>query len=109
MGLNEEPFYSMKSGRKTVEVRLNDEKRRKLRIGDRITFTILPYKNKTLCVEIIELRRYRTFEEMYKDIPYSCFDTKNESIDLMIEQTYRIYSQEQEKEWGTLAITIKLL
>ncbi|CAM4002690.1 ASCH domain-containing protein [Lederbergia lenta] len=109
MGLFEEPFYSIKSGRKTVEVRLNDEKRRKIGLGDIIQFTILPKKNEILNVEVIELRKYPTFEEMYKDIPYDCFDTHNDSINEMVEQTYEIYSPEQEKDWGTLAITIKLI
>lgn len=46
---------------------------------------------------------------MYEAIPASDFDTVGAPIDLMAQQTYEIYSPKQEKEWGTLAITIKLL
>ncbi|MDY0407970.1 DUF3850 domain-containing protein [Paracerasibacillus soli] len=42
MSLYIAPFQSIKSGRKTVEVRLNDEKRRKVNIGDTIEFTKIP-------------------------------------------------------------------
>lgn len=42
MGLFEGPFQSMITGRKTVEVRLNDEKRRHVQVGDLIKFTELP-------------------------------------------------------------------
>lgn len=61
MGLYEDPFYSIQAGRKTVEVRLNDEKRRQLTIGDSIEFTLVPNSQKTLTVEIVSLTRYPTF------------------------------------------------
>jgi ASC-1-like (ASCH) protein len=109
MGLYESPFNSIKSGKKTVEVRLNDEKRRKISKGDSIKFTKVPEGSETLTVEVLELREFPTFKEMYEAIPASEFDTVGDSIDLMVQQTYEIYSPEQEKEWGTLAITIKLL
>lgn len=107
MGLYNKPFHSMKLGRKTVEVRLNDEKRKKLKIGDTIVFTKLPDSNETLTAEILELRHYRTFREMYESIPAKEFDTEGDSINEMVEQTYEIYSFEQEQKCGTLAITVK--
>ena len=39
MKLNNEPFNLIKNGTKTVELRLNDEKRKLLNIGDKIEFT----------------------------------------------------------------------
>lgn len=41
---------------------------------------------------------------MYESIPESDFDAVGGSIDEMVERTYP-----KEKEWGTVAITIKLL
>lgn len=109
MGLFETPFNSIVSGRKTVEVRLNDEKRRKIKRGDTIKFTKIPGVNETLIVEVIELRKYSTFRDMYERIPARDFDAVGGSIDEMVQQTYEIYSPEQEEQWGTLAITIKLV
>lgn len=109
MGLYEEPFQSMKSGRKTVEIRLYDEKRRKLNVGDTITFTKVPRKDETLKVKVLRLRMYPTFKEMYESIPASDMDAVGDSVMEMVERTYQIYSPEQEKEWGTLAITVKRL
>lgn len=108
MGLYKTPFNSIKSGRKKVEVRLNDEKRRRINVGDTINFTKIPDSNETLTVEVIGLREFPTFKEMYKTIPASDFDAVGGSIDEMVERTYRIYTPEKEREWGTLAITIKL-
>ena len=42
MKLKESPFERIKNGTKTVEFRLYDEKRRKIKIGDQIEFSKLP-------------------------------------------------------------------
>ena len=109
MGLYESPFNSIKSGRKKVEVRLNDEKRRELRIGDTIKFTKVPESNESLTVKIVQLREFPSFTEMYRSIPASELNAVGGSIDEMVERTYRIYTPEKENEWGTVAITIKLI
>ena len=44
---------------------------------------------------------------MYQTIPFKDFDCDGWTMDEMINGTYDIYTREQEKEWGTLAITIK--
>ncbi|WP_100012028.1 ASCH domain-containing protein [Lentibacillus sediminis] len=108
MSLFEKPFNSIKLGRKVVEVRLNDEKRRKINVGDKIEFTKIPDQNETLTIEVKDLRKYDTFIDMYEDISSKDFDAVGESIKEMVKRTYEIYSPEQEKEWGTLAITINL-
>lgn len=109
MGLYEGPLESIKSGKKTVEVRLYDEKRRKIKIGDTIQFTKVPGGDEVLTVDVVELRKFPMFRDMYETIPAEDFDAVGDSINEMVESTYEIYSPEREKEWGTLAITIKLL
>lgn len=39
MKLNSEPFLKIADGTKTIELRLNDEKRRLIKVGDYIEFT----------------------------------------------------------------------
>lgn len=107
MGLYGEYFNSIKEGKKTVEVRLNDEKRRKIRIGDTIEFIKVPEQDETIKVQVTNLKTYDTFKDMYEDIPFGEFGCEGWSMKEMIEGTYEIYSPEQEKEWGTLAIKIK--
>lgn len=107
MGLYDEPFQSIKEGKKVYEVRLNDEKRRKLHIGDTIEFIRVPENDEALQVEVIGIRKYDTFQEMYEDIPFHLFDCEGWTMDEMIDGTYEIYTKEQEKQWGTLAIQIQ--
>lgn len=107
MGLYDEPFQSIKEGKKVYEVRLNDEKRRKLRIGDTIEFVRVPENGETLQVAVVELRKYDTFQEMYEDILFHLFDCEGWTMEEMIDGTYEIYTKEKEKQWGTLAIQIQ--
>lgn len=107
MGLFKEYFEAIQSGKKTVEVRLNDAKRRNIHLGDAIEFVCVPEQNETFLVQVIDLQRYDTFREMYEHIPFRYFDCEGWSMQEMLEGTYEIYSPEQEKQWGTLAITIK--
>ncbi|MGJ7036720.1 ASCH domain-containing protein [Anoxybacillus eryuanensis] len=99
MGLYEEPFRLIKTGENTVEVRLNDEKRRKIKIRDTIEFIKVPEENEVLKIEVLELRNYDTFKELYEDIPFKDFGCEGWTMEEMLEATYKIYSPEQEKQW----------
>lgn len=44
MNLNKQPFDMIKKGRKNIELRLFDEKRRKIQIGDYIVFKLVEKK-----------------------------------------------------------------
>lgn len=107
MGLYGEYFQAIKEGKKIIEVRLNDEKRRKIKVGDAIEFVKVPQQDEFLKVQVIDLKSYDTFEAMYNVIPLKDFDCEDWTLKEMIDGTYEIYTPEQEKEWGTLAITIK--
>ena len=107
MGLYDEPFALMKTGKKTVEVRLNDSKRQKLRLGDGVEFIKAPVQDDRLQVTITKLKTYETFRQLYEDIPLDQFGEKNVSIEELLSQIHAIYSKEQEKEFGVVAIYVK--
>lgn len=48
MKLRENPFIAMKTGYKTIELRLNDEKRQTLNIGDSIVFQSIDSPSNTI-------------------------------------------------------------
>ena len=109
MGLYGDYFPAIKEGKKSIEVRLNDEKRRKIKIGDVIEFIKVPQQDDILRVEVVNLRRYDTFKAMYTDISLKDAGCEGWTIKEMIDGTYDIYTPGQEERWGTLAITIKYL
>lgn len=108
MKLYDEPFEGIRSGRKTVEVRCNDEKRRKIQVGDTIVFSRYDDPSDKLTTKVVELRSFDTFEELYSAFPMDAFGVSNETVESMVQGTWEIYSPEQQDRWGTLAITLEL-
>ena len=107
MKLNNEPFECIKNGTKTIELRLNDEKRKLLTVGDYIEF-INRVTNEKLLVEVIDLFKYNSFEELYKHfnkIEMGYFI--NEEANPKDMENY--YSKEEQEKYGVLGIKIKKL
>ena len=107
MKLNNEPFECIKNGTKTIELRLNDEKRKLLTVGDYIDFTNR-VTNEKLLVEVIDLFKYNSFKELYKhfnkiEMGYSI----NEEANPKDMENY--YSKEEQEKYGVLGIKIKKL
>lgn len=109
MGLHTRPFEAMRAGRMRIEIRLHDEKRRQIAVGDRIVFRRLPDGGEQLTVEVLGLCRYETFADLYREISLEEIDCQGWSMDQLLSSTYEIYTTEQEREYGVLAITIRPL
>ncbi len=60
MSLASEPFEQIASGSKTIELRLYDEKRQKIKTGDLIEFTDLS-DHRQIIVKVSELYVYNRF------------------------------------------------
>lgn len=104
MKLNESPFERIKNGTKTIEFRLYDEKRRQVKIGDKIEFSKLPDLQERILAQVLDIYRDETFEKLFKKIY-----TDEEEIKRKTKSMYQYYSQEQEKEYGVVGIKIKPL
>ena len=103
MKLNESPFERMKNGTKTIEFRLYDEKRQQIRVGDQIEFSKLPELQEKLLVDVVELFREDTFENLFRKL-YN----DEEEIKRKTKAMYEIYTLEKEKQYGVLGIKIKI-
>lgn len=106
MKLKEGPFKSIKSGSKTVELRLYDEKRSKIKIGDIIEFTNIN-DGEVLWVDVISLHRYNSFEELYKDFDKVSLGYREDE-----EANYRdmeeYYPIEEQAKYGVVGIKLCL-
>lgn len=103
MKLNESPFNRMKNGTKTIEFRLFDEKRQQIKVGDKIEFSKLPDLQEKLLVDVVELYREDTFENLFRKLY-----TDEKEIIRKTKAMYEIYSQEKEQQYGILGIRIKI-
>lgn len=107
MGLYDEPFALMKSGRKTVEIRLNDAKRQRVQVGDFIEFIKAPVQDERIIMKVTGLRTYESFRDLYEDVPVEELGEEGLSVDELVKETYVIYSKEREREFGALAIHVE--
>ena len=103
MKLNESPFERIKNGTKIIEFRLYDEKRQQIKVGDQIEFSKLPDLQEKILVDVMELYRKDTFENLFRKL-YN----DEEEIVRKTKSMYNYYSPEEEKEYGVLGIKIKL-
>lgn len=103
MKLNESPFERIKNGTKTIEFRLYDSKRQKVKIGDKIEFSKLPDLQEKLLVDVIDLYREDTFEKLFRKLLLD-----EEEIDQKAKSMYNIYSPEKEQQYGVLGIKLKI-
>ena len=94
MKLNESPFERIKNGTKTIEFRLYDEKRKQIKIGDKIEFSKLPELQEIILVDVLDLYKEETFENLFKKL-YS----DEEEIKRKTNSMYQYYSPEEEKEY----------
>lgn len=107
MNLNEEPFERIKDGSKTIELRLYDKKRRKIKAGDTIYFKS---KRDRLSVIVKDVHIFKNFEELYAALPldkcgYSAEKVATASPDDMIEY----YTKEQIEKYGVVGIEIEVI
>ena len=110
MRLKSEPFQKIASGEKTVELRLFDDKRRGLNIGDDIIFTNLSDDSEKLAVRITALYRYGSFEDLFAEIsPARCGNLNGETIEEAAAGMRKYYSVEQIHDYGVLGIKIELI
>ncbi len=107
MSLAPAPFEKIKSGQKTVELRLNDEKRRKIAVSDEIVFTNTQSKER-ISVRVFALHPFSSFEELYSKLPLEkCGYAVGELEKASPADMDVYYSKEQQKKYGVLGIEIE--
>lgn len=106
MNLHPEPFAAIKSGRKDIEMRLYDDRRKAIKVGDTIVFT----NNETwekLNVEVVNLYRFDNFEELYQHFDKIRLGYNEDEI-ANPKDMERYYSKDNILRYGVLGIEIKL-
>lgn len=110
MKLNPSPFKMIREGNKTIELRLYDEKRKLISVGDLITFTNTENSNDTLCVKVMYLFVFPSFDELYKTLPLlECGYTKEDIATASPSDMEEYYSKEMQQQYGVVGIKISLL
>lgn len=110
MNLQRGPFESMANGSKTIELRLFDEKRQRVKIGDEIEFTELSDCKRTLLTKVVALHRFPSFEELYKSLPpEKCGYDAESAESARSTDMNAYYSPEKQKLYGVIGIEVRLI
>ena len=109
MKLQEKYYNYILNGTKRIEIRLYDEKRKKLKIGDTIKFLKEPKQEEYFQAKVIGLLIYQTLEEMLKDFDISILADKTMTKDDLKKVLEQFYSKEEQQKYGIIGIKIKLL
>ena len=107
MKLFNKPYETIKLGTKTIEMRLNDEKRRLIKINDIIEF-VNNDTSEVLRTLVVNLYCYSNFEELYKNhnkisIGYN-IDEEAKPEDML-----EYYTEDKIKKYGVLGIEVKII
>ena len=103
MRLHNGPFNKINDGTKTIEMRLYDEKRRLIKIGDIIEFTNRTTDEK-LNIKVVNMYIFKNFDELYKKFDKVCLGYSEDQI-ASPDDIY--YSKEEQDKYGVVAIEIE--
>ena len=110
MKLRSQPFQKIRSGRKTFELRLYDEKRQRIKVGDEIEFSCTDAERKPFVVVVTGLHLFKNFAELYATLPLLQCGYMEDDVDKASpDDMNRYYSVEEQAEFGVVGIEIKLI
>ena len=107
MKLKASPFSKIQNGTKTIELRLNDEKRQQVQVGDFIEFTQIDDASQKLVVRVTALHHFNSFAELYavllkEKLGYAPNETPNPNH----MDTY--YPRDKQEKYDVIGIEIRL-
>jgi len=106
MKLHASPFEKIQSGQKTIELRLFDEKRQKIKVGDVIEFTNT-FSGEKIRATVKKLHRFESFAQLYKALPLlQCGYSVDDVDDAKPSDMEQYYSAEEQKKYGVVGIEL---
>jgi len=105
MSVRHKYFELIKSGQKDIELRAYDEKRKKVKIGDKFQLLDAENPNQYIICEVLNMHVAPDFESLFKklDIKRSGFQTMDELIDVVT----KFVSREELQREQVVGIEIK--
>ena len=96
------------NGTKRIELRLFDEKRQLIKIGDRIKFLNESNLEESFVVSVVGLLRYNSFIELFKDFDISMLADKSMTKGELLDVLSEFYTKEKQEKYGVIGIRIEL-
>ncbi len=94
-------------GTKRIELRLYDEKRQKIKLGDVITITNAQTQEE-FEVKVVGLLHYETFHDLFKDYEIEVLADKSMTKEELMSELEKFYPVEKQKQYNVLGIRVEL-
>ena len=108
MNLTPQPFSMIADGHKTIELRLLDEKRQKIAVGDILVFTNTADPEQQMRCVVKKLHHFANFAELYRALPLDrCGYLPHELADARPEDMDFYYSPERQAQYGVVGIELE--
>lgn len=99
-------FKKIADGSKTIELRLNDEKRQRINVEDTVVFNCSSTKD-IITAQVSGLHKFSDFEELYNALPLEkCGYSKTELDTAHYTDMEQYYTKEQIEKYGALGIEL---
>lgn len=105
--LDADIFDLIENGSKDVEVRLYDEKRQQLKIGDELLFLKRPDDIEKIRVRVVDLKHYNSLVELVDNYEMKRIYYEDCNKEDYILEMQRFYSISDQEKYGVLAIEFK--
>lgn len=102
--LHPDVFDIVSKGVKDIEVRVNDEKRRKLKVGDDLIFLKRPFDEESIYAKVVGLDYYNSFSELIENYEMARIYLPNYTKEMWLKEMARFYSDDEQYKYGVVAI-----
>lgn len=102
-------FEKIRAGEKIYEIRLNDEKRQVMKIGDKIEFRKEPDHTEICYATIEDLIYFESFHDMLDRLSLDEIGFKGQGKQEAFNLYRKIYSKEKEEKYKVVAIKVKVI
>ena len=92
-----------------MEIRLNDEKRQLIKVGDIIKFIKEPELNEHFECKVVDLLKFDSFEELFKNYEIELLADKSMTKEDLINVLEEFYPKEKQKQFGVVGIKVELI
>lgn len=108
LNLQEKYFELIKNNIKTLEGRLNDEKRQAFNVGDKILFFKEPDRVEMLEAVIVDKYIFKNFDEMAENLDKAELGFESVSKQEMVDVYRKIYPREKEEKYGVVIFRVRV-
>ena len=96
------------SGTKRIEIRLNDEKRKNIKVGDRIKFLKEPDLSDSFVAKVVDIYHCDSFLELFNDFDISLLADKSMDKEELLEELEKFYTKDKQKMYGVVGIKLDI-